>query len=145
MDSSFTIHNSHLEDANKFSLLDPHLRNLKHQIYVYSSPLLKQFPTKIPGIYTLSGGRQIGKTTLLKQWMLQLLKEGVSPQAIFFYTGEVIDDHHMLLRLLQNQLQNIPKNKLGFLIIDEITYVKEWDKGIKFAADAGMLENIILM
>ena len=34
---------------------------------------------------------------------------------------------------------------LYYIIIDEITYVAEWDKGIKFAADSGALENCVVI
>lgn len=61
----FQIHNTHLDGA--FSDLDPHLRRLHTQPLIYRFPLLDRLPRRQPGIYTVSGGRQIGKTTLLKQ------------------------------------------------------------------------------
>jgi predicted AAA+ superfamily ATPase len=118
---------------------------LKKQPYVFRSALLGQLPTKTPGIYLLSGGRQIGKTTLLKQWMLQLLNQKVPPKAIAFFSGELIDDHHMLLHLLQQQLSEMKNEKIKYLILDEVSYIKDWDKGIKFAADSGLLEDTVLI
>jgi len=59
------------------------------------SPLLKSFPD-VPGIYTETGGRQVGKTTPLKHWMAQLLADGTPPYSIFYISGELIDDHHTL-------------------------------------------------
>jgi len=29
--------------------------------------------------------------------------------------------------------------------LDEVTYIKDWDKAVKFAADAGLLEDTFLM
>lgn len=43
------------------------------------------------------------------------------------------------------QLAAMPENTLRYCIIDEITYVPHWDKAIKYAADAGLLENVILI
>jgi len=145
MDSRFTIHNSHLENALEFTTLDPQLRRLKTQRYIYQSPILDELPKTQPGIYTLSGGRQVGKTTLLKQWMAKLLVEKTNPQSIAFFTGELIDDFHVLLRLVETQLASMPPNNIKFLLIDEITYIKDWDKAIKFAADSGLLDNVILI
>lgn len=142
-DPRFLPHNTHLEDPELFETLDPQLRLLKRQHYVYQSPLLNEFPT-LPGIYTLGGGRQIGKSTLLKQWMLKLLKMGTPPTAIMFISGELIDDHHSLLHILTNAL-NVMPNTLRYILIDEVTYIKDWDKAIKYAADAGLLENTIVM
>lgn len=145
MDDRFLLHNSHLEDPARFFELDPHLRQLRRQHYVFHSPLLNQLPTREPGVYTLGGGRQIGKTTLLKQWMAKLIQDGINPAAIAFFSGELIDDNHALFRLLQTQLAEMPSDGLRYLIIDEVTYILHWDKAIKYAADAGLLENVILI
>ncbi len=145
MDERFLLHNTHLEGLEHFFLLDPHLRQLTRQHYIFESDLLKKLPVLEPGVYTLGGGRQIGKTTLLKQWMAKLLRDRISPKAIVFFSGELIDDYHTLLRLLQMQLAAMPENTLRYCIIDEITYVPHWDKAIKYAADAGLLENVILI
>ena len=79
MDIRFLPHNTHIEDPTLFHTLDPHLRQLSKLPLVYRSELLGQLPRLIPGIYTISGGRQVGKTTLLKQWMAQLIEENVEP------------------------------------------------------------------
>jgi len=144
LDSRFAHHNTHLESPQEFEKLDPQLRRLSKQLLKYTSPLLDELPRSIPGIYSITGGRQIGKTTLLKQWMARLLKENVEPDRISFLTGELIDDHHSLVRLLEPAI-NQAEERIKFVIIDEITYIKDWDKGIKFLADAGELENVILM
>lgn len=145
MDTKFILHNRHLDELKRFVDNDPQLHRLKKQKYIYQSPIIKQLPTTIPGIYTVGGGRQIGKTTLLKQWMLSLLEQGISPQAIAFFSGELIDDHHALLDLIQNHLETTSFVKLHYLIIDEVTYIRDWDKAIKYAADAGLLENTVLV
>src|ERR1700722_7470128 len=100
MDERFLYHNTHLEDSTRFAELDPQLRQLRRQHYVHQPALLQQLPN-IAGIYTLSGGRQIGKSTLLKQWMAKLLTEQVAPAAIAFFSGELIADQYALLHLLQ--------------------------------------------
>ena len=69
MDVRFLPHNSHLDDPSSFSQNDPHIRHLNKQALVHHSMLLEKLPIDIPGIYSISGGRQVGKTTLLKQWM----------------------------------------------------------------------------
>jgi predicted AAA+ superfamily ATPase len=145
MDLRFDPHNAHLEDPGSFSKRDPHLRQLKRQVWIHRSDLLDHFPTKIPGIYTLSGSRQIGKSTITKQWMAELLKKGVQPDRIAYLTGELIDDHHSLVRMMTDTLDEMPLSDLRYLIIDEITYVRSWDKGIKYLADSGILENVAVV
>lgn len=145
MDARFLLHNRHLDDPASFAEQDPQLRRLQEQRYRYRSKLLEELPTTVPGIYTLGGGRQIGKSTLLKQWMADLLIAKIKPEAIAFFSGELIDDHHSLLSLMQAQLDTTPDIGLNYLIIDEVTYIYQWDKAVKYAADAGMLEQTILV
>lgn len=143
MDPRFLPHNTHLEEPHRFAERDPQLRLLARQTYVHRPSLLEQLPD-MPGIYTVGGGRQVGKTTLLKQWMGELLDRGVSPAAIAFFSGELIDDHHALLHLLQTQLEEMPRGRT-YLLVDEVSYIRDWDKAVKYAADAGFLEECVLV
>ena len=145
MDTRFLPHNTHLEKPEIFIKQDPHLKQLNKQALVHRSQLLDQIPRSISGIYTLSGGRQTGKTTLLKQWMAELLESRVPPHSISYMTGELVDDHHSLIRLVTDLLTDMPAKDLKFILLDEVTYIRDWDKGVKYLADAGLLENTVLM
>ena len=144
MDDPFRIHNAHLDDAAAFSSLDPHLRRLEKQPLVHRSALLRRLPRQRPGIYTIGGGRQIGKTTLLKQWMADLLHSGTTPERIAFFTGELIDDQHALVRRLGDHLERMPTGT-RYLLIDEVTYIRRWEHGIKFLADSGLLAGAVVV
>lgn len=144
MDIRFSSHNTHLEDPGSFVKRDPHLRQLQQQLLVHRSNLLNKLPCDRPGIYTISGGRQIGKTTLMKQQMAELLHTGVEPKRIAYLTGELIDDHHSLVRLLTETLNEMPIIGVRYLLLDEVTYIRDWDKGIKYLADTGLLENVVM-
>ena len=145
MDPRFLPHNAHLESPEMFAKLDPHLRVLARQPLIHRSSLIEQLPTTETGIYSLSGGRQIGKTTLMKQWMARLIDLHIDPRRIAFFTGELIDDHHSLVRLIGDVLKNIPDASPNYLILDEVTYIKDWDRGVKYLADAGMLEQTVMI
>lgn len=145
MDTRFSVHNTHLENPSEFPRIDPHLRQLSRLPLVHRSDLIAILPIHVPGIYTVSGGRQVGKTTLLKQWMAGLICNRVDPRRIFYITGELVDDHHSLVRLATDTLNEMADTAINYLIIDEVTYIKHWDKGIKYLADAGMLENVMLV
>lgn len=145
MDIRFMPHNIHLENIGSFLAHDPHLRQLKQQVWVHRSFMLEQLPFEKPGIYTLGGGRQIGKTTLTKQWMAQLLEKGIRADRIAFITGELIDDHHALVRLVTQMLGERAPDDIRYIIIDEISYIRDWDKGIKYLADAGLFENVVVL
>jgi hypothetical protein len=145
MDIRFQPHNLHLEDPALFRQQDPHLRRLNQQALVHHSALLADLPRTVPGIYTLGGGRQIGKSTLLKQWMQELLEDGIAPSCLRYLTGELIDDHHALTRLLTALLEEMPDTSFKYVILDEVSYIKQWDKAVKYIADAGYLEDTALV
>ena len=145
MDPRFLPHNTHLIDVERFAETDPQLSHLASRPLRHRSDLLDAFPIRLPGIYSLSGGRQTGKSTLLKQWMAELIHQGVRPEAISYFSGELIDDHHSLLMHLENQLAAATDDDIQLVVIDEVTYVRDWDKAIKYAADAGLLARTILM
>lgn len=145
MDGRFLVHNSHLEDPSRFGELDPQLRRLAKEPYCYRSHLLSELPTQVTGVYTLTGGRQVGKTTLLKQWMAELLSNGVNQKNIAFFSGELIEDQYALFAIVNNQLNEMSAEQIQYLIIDEVTYIRDWDKAIKYVADAGLFENCIVI
>ncbi len=146
MNHIFSSHNLHWQSVDLFKMQDPQLCNLPKQVFVHEPSLLKQLPSVIPGIYTVGGGRQIGKTTLLKQWMSVLLDNGCNPQSLFFITGELIADHISLIQIVQEYInQQSSSRAVIYLIIDEVTYIRNWDQGIKHLADIGAFENVIVV
>ena len=145
MDIELLLHNTHLESMAAFQRKDPHLRRLQSMTYQFHSATIDEIPRKIPGVYTLVGGRQIGKTTLLKQWMLSLLEGGIKPDAIRFISCELISDMHSLNRVVNELLDEMPQNELIYIILDEITYVLDWDRAIKHLAETGLFENAIVI
>ena len=145
MDPRFLPHNNHRGDPRQFAANDPQLRHLAQCPYQHRSALIDRLPRRTPGIYSLGGGRQTGKSTLLKQWMAELLSEGVPPQAVSYLSGELIDDHHGLLRHMDAHLADAPEGEFSYLIVDEVTYIRGWDMAVKYAADAGMLDQVALV
>lgn len=145
MEIRFQANNTHLLDAKNFAHTDPHLRRLYAQKYVHSASLLEEIPRHEPGIFTLGGGRQVGKTTLLKQWMEKLLQHQVAPEAICFFSGELIGDYQNLYNLVKQQLAIMPKTGLKYFILDEITDVNQWDKTVKYLADTGEISDVAMV
>ena len=145
MDIRFQPNNTHLDNAKTFAKTDPHLKRLYAEKYVHYSNIINEIPRDQPGIMTLGGGRQVGKSTLLKQWMKDLLKNGTTPSAICFFSGELIGDYQSLYTIVQNQLMDMPKDEMKYFIIDEITDIDQWDKTIKYLADLGAFEKTVLV
>lgn len=147
LDPRFDAYNTHrMMGIDYFLEHDPQLSRLRALPYSYASPLIQKLPVNESGIYTLGGGRQIGKSTLLKQWMADLLlNKKVEPNQLVYLSGDLIDDNHQLLQILIQVLEPMSLSSLSYIIIDEVTYIKDWDKTIKFLADSGQIDKTILM
>lgn len=144
-DPRFAPHNLHLDDPEVFRTMDPQLRELRRAPLAYRYPILRHLPADQPGVYSITGGRRVGKSTVLKQWMADLLDAGVQPQRIVYLTGELIDDHHALVSLIGRIAPDRSPARPAYLLVDEVTYIRDWDRGVKYLADAGLLEDVILV
>ncbi len=135
-------HNKHWASLEEFENNDPHLSKLKNIKWIAQYDFNKEFNSDIPGIYTLSGGRQLGKSTCFKQQMLKLARLGVKPLEIFYLACDTLLDRHDFYQVLKYFLENNVSQK-GYLFIDEVTFVKGWDLTIKALADEGLFENVV--
>src|SRR5450756_253326 len=80
---------------------DPHWRTFQNSRLHWEPVLLDQVDLEQDAIYTLRGPRQVGKTTLLKQWIGRLLARVPDPQAVFYYSCDLLSDKQELFSLLQ--------------------------------------------
>jgi len=144
MKDELLIHNLFKEHPERFLREDPHLRRAAAQPFSYVSSLVETPAFHQPGIFMLTGGRQVGKTTFLKQWIARVLKDGkATPERTVFMAGELIRDDTELRRDLMRELEASPGRHI--IVVDEVNYVKDWDKAIKFLADTGALEFTTLI
>ena len=100
-------------------------------------------------VYTLRGPRQVGKTTLVKELIKELIeKSRVNGRRIFYWTCDLISGPKELALLLETYIEwarkTFPADRL-FIFLDEISSVKDWQKGIKFLVDTGRLQNCTLI
>lgn len=146
VDSRLLPHNLHWNASRSFAQVDPTLRKLKDAPLVGEAALLEVLPLRIPGIYTLVGGRQVGKSTLCKQAMQRLLSAGENPERIGYLTCEPFRDAEELRVVLLGLLEAMgAEAQPTWLFVDEVTYVPGWDRTVKFLADAGAFERCFLL
>lgn len=139
-------HNLHWQGAASFAERDPTLLRMRSQPFVFRPPLLEGLPYGTPGIYTLVGGRQVGKSTLCKQFLADRLAAGVAPERLAYVTCEPYVDAEELRRVLTDLLLELsPAREPCWLLLDEVTYVDGWDRVVKFLADAGQLDTCFLL
>jgi hypothetical protein len=94
-------------------------------------------------IYTLHGTRGVGKSTISKIIIKDLIKKKkVNPKNIFYYSCHNIDTYEQLNELIKIYLSwRSTEKKQVFIFIDEITLIKNWTKGINYFINAGKLKN----
>ena len=127
---------------------DEKILELDQQKYIYSLPILEQFPFGKDCILTLRGPRQVGKSTVLKLLIKKLLLElKLEKENVFFFSCDRVEDFHQLYDILIVYLNFIrPKtNERLYIFLDEISFVKEWMRAVKSLADEGKLKNVTLL
>ncbi|MEM0484763.1 MAG: ATP-binding protein [Pyrobaculum sp.] len=98
-------------------------------------------------LHFLLGPRQVGKTTALKLLIKRLVEEGRDPRSIFYYSCELVSDHKELAEVLREVAKL--KERWGvasaLIILDEVTYPREWYRALKFFIDQGFFKNDVII
>lgn len=93
------------------------------------------------------GPRQVGKSTAMILLVKKLLDDNVDPKAIFYFSCDKIVDYKELDEILEDYLRIKKSNNItsSFLLLDEITYPKEWHRALKSRIDKGDFKNDVLV
>lgn len=107
----------------------------------YLSGLEKRLPRK--QIELITGGRRVGKTTILKQIVARLLKNKVKPEEIFYVScdyaraiGVSVSDHLTAFR----QIFSHGREKKLYLFFDEVQDSPNWQNELKSLYDGENLK-----
>jgi len=124
---------------------DVNLEKLSKVKYKWNPEIIDSFNLKKDIIYTLRGSRQVGKTTALKLLVKRLLAAN-KKENIFYFTSNNIDNYKELINVLKIYLdwQDVDNNR-KYILVDEITFVKNWTRAIKHMADIGRLRNCTMI
>ncbi|OAA20682.1 ATP-binding protein [Kosmotoga sp. DU53] len=96
-------------------------------------------------LYTLRGMRQIGKSTAIKITIAELLKKNVPGKSIMFLPSDTVADFKELKEVLLEYLNYAREYKKRYIFIDEISYVKDWQRAIKELRDNTILRNDLMI
>ena len=100
--------------------------------------------TDLRRIVVLTGTRRVGKTTIQYQMIDTLLKRGVDPQKIVFFSMD-----HPMLKLsgvndvLECYHENIYAEQDVYYFFDEVQYAQDWDKWLKTIYDMQPDTNVV--
>lgn len=106
------------------------------------NPRLRQTFQPDDFIYSLRGPRQVGKTTLVKLEIEQVLQM-VPKRNVMYYSFELENSPRDVINVINeyfNRIKHDP-DKRHFIYLDEISNIKDWQKAIKKLKDQGKLKK----
>ena len=97
-------------------------------------------PLEPGSIHTLRGPRQVGKTTTAKRLIERLLQR--SEKRVLYYSFDLETDNAAIPLVIQRAKAAAD---LGagpwYLFLDEVTAIPDWQRGVKFAWDQGLIRD----
>jgi hypothetical protein len=126
---------------------DPLVTGWEASRFKWTPRLGETFQWDVDVTYVLRGPRQVGKSTLLKLKVRYLLNSGVGPRQILYYPCDLVEGPEKLVQLVnayQEMPRDDPKERL-YIFLDEISSVRDWQKGIKSLYDQGRLKRCTLV
>ena len=94
------------------------------------------------GNKVIIGPRQVGKTTYLKLSILDLLEKGTNPRNVMYFSCDLLRNYREIIEVIRTFERLSMGEKYVFL--DEVTFVSEWERTIKFFLDSPLSRNINL-
>jgi len=88
------------------------------------------------GNFLIVGPRQVGKTTFLKLAIKNLIERRVNPKRLIYFSCEPLKDFNEIIEIVRFSDTLLPGKKYFFF--DEITFVKDWQKAIKYILDSSL-------
>ncbi|MEM1598971.1 MAG: ATP-binding protein [Pyrobaculum sp.] len=126
---------------------DPHLAKWAGQEVRWVPDLVYQIEVRPYSLHFVYGPRQVGKTTALKLFIKRLLEEGRDPRSIFYYSCDMLSDYRELAEVLQ-EVARLKKNwrvESAVVVLDEVTYPREWFRALKHFVDLGVFKNDVII
>jgi uncharacterized protein len=125
---------------------DPHLRELRNQPQRLPAPVTNQIPLDQPGVHTLRGPRQVGKSTALKLLVEHAVEEW-EPGRVAYLALDLLEGRPPaeLAATVRRAKELAATSEPMLLLLDEVTVVDGWQTAIKALWDDGTLREDIVV
>ncbi|MCD6372244.1 MAG: ATP-binding protein [Thermococcus sp.] len=90
----------------------------------------------------LIGPRQVGKTTYMKLAIMHLIESGVSPRNILYFSCDLLRDYGEIVSVVRSFLRGVQGK--AYVFLDEVTFVDEWERAVKFLLDSPLSSRMVL-
>ncbi len=98
-------------------------------------------------IVVITGPRRAGKTYIMRQFSMHLVRKGVPRKNIFFLNLEDprlgVLDTNMLDKIFQIYLDNLSPEGIPYVFLDEIQEVKDWEKWVLTYHELGKAKFVV--
>ena len=120
---------------------DIHIEKLKLFPFKFINETFLEYNFK-DGVYIVTGPRQVGKTTLLKVFIQKEISP-VNNTNFLYFNCDLLDAKKEIVEIVEVYFKKIANRKKRiYVILDEITSVKDSFIAIKFLVDSGFEKNI---
>lgn len=125
---------------------DPKIRDYEHSVIKWTPRLKKYIFLDQDVVYSIRGPRQVGKTTLIKLIIRELLQKK-NEINILYFACDLLKDNLALMDLLETYRTWVSAQNQDRLhiFLDEISSVKDWQKAIKQFVDIYSNKNMTLI
>lgn len=125
---------------------DPHLRELRNQPQRLPAPVTDQISLAEPGIHTLRGPRQVGKSTALKL-LVEHATEDWPPRRVAYLALDLLEGRPLgeLAATVNRAKELAAAPGPMILLLDEVTVVDGWQTAIKALWDDGTLREDVVV
>ncbi len=124
---------------------DPKLEEYDSSKFKWDPRIRKKISLETEGVYIIRGARRIGKTTLLRLVIRDVLSKGWKSQNIFFWSCDNVNDRKELHDIISTYLKWAGNEDIKLICIDEVTFVPEWELAYKAIFEEFGLSNKIFL
>ena len=123
----------------------PHLEGVARSSFVFRHSFGLDVLPEEPGLILVRGARQYGKSTWL-EGQLKATVEDHGPGSAFYLNGDELPDAEALVRAIRDLLPLYRTEvRIRRLFIDELTAVRDWERGLKRLLDGGDLRDVLVV
>lgn len=105
---------------------------------------LNELP-KEPGLITIRGPRQYGKSTWLDMNLRRSVRDHGKGSAFYLNGDELTSAEDLVREMTAVHSAFSPQSKVKRLFIDEITAIPEWEKSVKRLVDQGLFRDVLIV
>ena len=126
---------------------DPHLRRLARQPRQLPAPLVERLDLRTPGLHTIRGPRQVGKSTDLKLLARRALAEGWGPRGVVYLSLDLLQDRPLsdVAAAIAAARSSTRAGGPKLLLLDEVTAVRDWQVVAKSLWDDGVIDHDVVV